>query len=251
MDAAEAVIPITDEGLVRGDGVFDVVRLYDGTPFALEDHLARLGRSAANLHLPIDLEAVRADAHRLLAQAGPSPQHEGLRIMVTRGGRRLLITETFPPHPPRPRLASITYQPTLVLDGVKSLSYAANMLAGRIARERGFDEALLVTPEGNVLELPTAAIFWVTDGQILTTPLEDHVLASITRAAVIDLCAVREQTGTLAELKAADEVFIASTAVEVRGVGALDEREYAVDGPVTAAAALAVREYIAAELQRT
>ncbi len=246
MDVAEAMIPITDEGLIRGDGVFDVIRLYDGRPFAFEDHLARLQRSADNLHLPIDLEAVRADAHRLLAQAGPAPHREGLRIMLTRGGRRLLMTERFPPHPPRPRLASIIYQPTLVLDGVKSLSYAANMLAGRIARERGFDEALLVTPEGDVLELPTAAIFWVLGGEIRTTPLSDHVLASITRAAVVELCDVHERTGTLDELKAADELFVASTAVEVQEVSVLDEHEYAPGGPVTAHAARVVRAYIAA-----
>ncbi len=250
MDVAEAVIPVTDEGLIRGDGVFDVVRLYDGLPFALEDHLARLQRSAANLRLPVDVEAVRADAHRLLAQAGPAPHREGLRIMLTRGGRRLLMTEKFPEHPLRPRLASISYSPTLVLYGVKSLSYAANMLAGRIARERGFDEALLVSPDDHVLEAPTASIFWVQGGQIYTPPLREHILASITRAAVIDLCDVQERGCTLAELKAADEAFIASTAVEVREVAAIDEREFASGGPVTAHAAQALRAYIAAEIQR-
>ena len=73
LPAAEAMIPATDEGLIRGDGVFEVIRVYDGTPFALEEHFARLERSAANLRLPIDLEAVRADTHRLLAEAGPGP----------------------------------------------------------------------------------------------------------------------------------------------------------------------------------
>ena len=68
LPAAEALIPATDEGLIRGDGVFEVIRVYDGRPFALEEHLARLERSAANLRLPLDLEAVRADAHRLLAR---------------------------------------------------------------------------------------------------------------------------------------------------------------------------------------
>ena len=241
MDATEATIPITDEGLIRGDGVFDVIRLYDGRPFALEDHLARLARSAANLHLPLDLEAVRADAHRLLASAEPAPHRDGLRIMVTRGGRRLLMTERLPPHPARPRLASVAYQPTLVLDGVKSLSYAANMLAGRIARERGFDEALLVSPEDRVLEAPTASIFWVQGGQI----------NSITAARVIELCDVQERSCTLAECKAADEAFIASTAVEVQEVGAIDQRRFAAGGPVTAHAAQALRSYIAAEIQRT
>src|SRR5438477_5343490 len=88
--SAETMIPATDEGLLRGDGVFEVIRVYDGRPFAIEDHLRRLDRSASNLRLPLDLEAVRADAHRLLAEAGPGPDHDLLRIVITRGGRRLL-----------------------------------------------------------------------------------------------------------------------------------------------------------------
>ena len=68
MPAAEATIPATDEGLLRGDGAFEVLRVYDGKPYAMEDHMHRLERSAANLRLPIDLEAVRADAYRLLAR---------------------------------------------------------------------------------------------------------------------------------------------------------------------------------------
>jgi branched-chain amino acid aminotransferase len=250
MDAAEAVIPVTDEGLVRGDGAFEVIALYDGRPFALEEHLARLHRSAANLLLPLDLEVVRADAHRLLAEAGSEDGHEALRIMLTRGGRRIMFTERFPALPDRMRLASVTYEPTLILDQIKSLSYAANMLAGRVARERGFDDALLVTPAGRVLELPTSSVFWVKDGELLTPPLSDHILASITRAQVLKVTDAREQSCTLAELKSADEVFIASTAREVQDVAAIDDREFPSPGPVFARAAGALRTYIEAELER-
>ena len=183
MLASEATIPATDEGLLRGDGIFEVIRVYDGKPFALDEHLARLERSAANLRLPVDLESVRTDAYRLLAQAGAGPEHEALRIVVTRGGRRLLMTEPLPQHSRPIRLGAVTYSPTRVLDGVKSLSYAANMLASRLAHERGFDEALLVTPHGRVLEAPTSSIFWVKDGECMTPPLDEHILASITRGS--------------------------------------------------------------------
>ena len=239
MPAAEATIPATDEGLLRGDGIFEVIRLYDGRPFALEEHLLRLQRSAANLRLPLDLEAVRAAANRLLAHAGAG--HELLRVVLTRGGRRLLLTERLPPSPERIRLASVTYAPTRLLDGVKSLSYAANMLASRVARERGFDEALLVTPHGRVLEAPTSSIFWVQGGEILTPPLEDHILASITRAHVIEVTGARERACTLADLEAADEAFLASTTREVQTVAAVDEHEYDAPGPQTLAAAAAIR----------
>jgi branched-chain amino acid aminotransferase len=233
MLASNATIPASDEGLLRGDGVFEVIRLYDGQPFALEEHMRRLERSAANLRLPVDLEAVRADTWRLLAHAGTGPEHELLRIVITRGGHRLLLTERSPAIPEQVRLASITYSPTRVLDGVKSLSYGANMLASRLARERGFDEALLVTPHGRVLEAPTSSIFWVADGELLTPPLEEHILASITRALVIDATGASERSCTLEEILRAEEAFLTSTAREVQPVGAIDERSFDAPGPVT------------------
>lgn len=229
MLASQATIPVTDEGLIRGDGVFEVMRLYDGVPYAFEEHIVRMERSAARLRLPLDSDAVRADAHRLLQRAGAGSDHELLRIIVTRGGRRLLLTEPMAEVPERVRLGSITYSPTRVLDGIKSLSYAANMLATRLAREQGFDDALLVTPHGRVLEAPTSSIFWVSGGGLSTPPLSEHILASITRALIIEVSGAQERVCTLEELYEADEVFLASTTREVRSVSALDDRSF--DGP--------------------
>ncbi len=231
--ASEATIPATDEGLLRGDGAFEVIRVYDGKPFAFEEHLRRLERSAQNLRLPVDLEAVRAEAHRLLAQAGPGPDHELLRIVITRGGRRLLLTEPMHETPDRIRLCSITYSPTRVLDGVKSLSYAANMLASRLARERGFDEALLVTPHGRVLEAPTSSIFWIENGQVFTPPLDEHILASITRGLVVTLTGAAERPCTLDDLFEADEAFLTSTTREVQPVAAIDSHNFTSPGSVS------------------
>jgi branched-chain amino acid aminotransferase len=247
MLASEAKVPATDEGLLRGDGAFEVVRVYDGKPFALDEHLARMERSAANLRLPVDLEAVRADAYRLLAEAGVGPEHDLLRIVVTRGSRRLLLTEPLPAAPERIRLGTVTFAPTRVLDGVKSLSYAANMLAARLARERGFDEALLVTPHGRVLEAPTSSLFWIKDGAVLTPPLEDHILASITRGIVIEVAGAIERPCPLDELLAADEAFLASTTREVQPVAAVEDRSFAV-GEVTAQLAAEVGRHIQSRL---
>ena len=221
MLASAARIPATDEGLIRGDGVFEVIRLYGGRTFALEEHLQRMERSALNLRLPVDLEAIRADIGRLLAHVGSGPEHELLRVVVTRGGRRLLMTEALPPSPEHIRLGSITYQPTLVLDGVKSLSYAANMLASRLARERGFDDALLVSPGRAVVWSPRpSSFFWVRDGEVFTPPLSEHILASITRRMAME-AAVLERSVTLEEVCEADEAFIASTARETQPVAKL------------------------------
>lgn len=248
MPVAEATIPATDDGLIRGDGAFEVIRVYDSKPFALEQHFARLERSASNLRLPVDFEAVRSDVHRLLARAGAGPDHDLLRIVITRGGRRLLLTEPLPEVPERLRLMTVTYSPTRILDGIKSLSYAANMLAGRLAREQGFDEALLVTPHGRVLEAPTSSVFWVQGGEILTPPLDEHILASITRALVIEVAGAQERACPLETLLAADEVFIASTTREVQPVVAVDERRFDGDGAVTGRAAAAVGDRIRSEL---
>ncbi|MGH2874325.1 MAG: aminotransferase class IV [Solirubrobacteraceae bacterium] len=248
MLASEATIPATDEGLIRGDGVFEVMRVYDGVPYAFEQHIARMQRSAANIRLPFDAEAIRADAHRLLAQAGDGPDHALLRLILTRGGRRLLLTERMAQVPERVSLKSIPYSPTRILDGIKSLSYAANMLATRLAQEQGFDEALLVTPHGRVLEAPTSSLFWVSGGELLTPPLSEHILASITRALVIEVAGAREQPCTLEELYRADELFLASTTREVQPISALDDRRFEGPTPVSDRTAAAAAARIAEQL---
>jgi branched-chain amino acid aminotransferase len=242
----ELRIPVTDQGLIRGDGVFEVVRVYEGRPYALREHLEHMQRSADNLRLPIDVDALRSDLDGL---SEAQPGHDGLlRLFVTRGEHRVLLHEPLPQLPPVMRLATITFAPTRILDGVKSLSYAGNMLATRLAQERGFDEALLVTPHGRVLEGPTSSFFWVKDGALFTPPLDDHILASITRAKLMELIDVEERACTLDDVRAADEAFMASTVREALPVVAVDEIELAVDGPVTAEAGRVLGERIAEEL---
>jgi branched-chain amino acid aminotransferase len=232
-ETAEATIGLKDDGLYRGDGAFEVIRLYDGRPYALDDHIARLERSAASLRLEFDRVALLAEIEALLAEQGAVDGQ--LRLVVTRGGRRIAATEHVPVHAPTIHLGSVTYQPTVILNGVKSLSYGANMLASRIAKEAGADEALLVRPDGIVLEPPTSTIFWVAEGKLRTTALEEGVLASITRDRVMKaLPGVEEGAWTLDEVKGASEAFLASTVREVQAVAAIDGQEFdAAPGPRT------------------
>jgi branched-chain amino acid aminotransferase len=244
--AEQATIPATDEGLLRGDGAFEVLRLYRGRPFALEDHLRRLERSSVNLRLPADVAALGHEVEVLLAEAGPV---DGLlRLVVTRGGRRLALIEPLPPLPERVRLGYVTYTPTRVLEGVKSLSYAANMLAMRLAQERGFDDALLVTPHGRVLEGPTSSFFWVSQGRLRTPPLSERILGSITRGRLLDLVEVAEEPCTREDAAAAEEAFVVSTVREVMPVSGIEEVDLPAPGPVTAEAARRLRERIELEL---
>ena len=247
----DIAIPATDEGLLRGDGVFEVIRVYDGTAFALTDHLDRLERSAANLRLPDVFRAeLESEIPDLLAARGGAEFDGVLRIVITRGGRRLLLTEPAAAKPHGVRLGVVTYAPTRVLDGIKSLSYGANMLCTRLAQERGFDEALLVTPHGRALEAPTSTLFWVdSDGALCTPPLDEHILASITRDRVMRLAEVQERSCPIETLMAASEAFLASTIREVQSIGAIEDVEFD-EGPRTREAAAAFRAYVEAELQR-
>ncbi len=231
---AEAFVPLKDDGLYRGDGAFEVIRLYGGTPYALDEHLDRLERSAQAIRLSFDRGALETEIAALLADHGDGEAQ--LRLIVTRGGRRIALTEPLPDHAETVTLASVTYAPTVILNGVKSLSYAANMQATRLAQEAGADEAVLVTPAGTVLEAPTSTLFWVSaeDGTLRTTELAAGVLQSITRERLIEEMHVEEGSFGVDDLRAAREAFLASTVREVQAVSSLDGRAYrSMPGPRT------------------
>jgi branched-chain amino acid aminotransferase len=218
---AEATVPLKDDGLYRGDGAFEVIRLYEGTPFALGDHLDRLERSTTAIQLDFDRPALEREIEALLGELGAADGQ--LRLIVTRGGRRLAMTEPIPPHAESVRVATVTYCPSVILNGVKSLSYAANMQATRIAQAQGADEAVLVQPDGTVLEPPTSSIFWVSPQGALRTPaLDNGVLESITRDRLVRALHVETGAWPVADLRSAQEAFLASTTREIQSVSAID-----------------------------
>ena len=245
----EATVGLKDDGLYRGDGAFEVIRLYEGKPFALGDHIDRLVRSAAAIELSFDRAALESEIEALLTQAGPVDGQ--MRLIVTRGGRRIAATEPIPSHGETLSLASVTYSPTVILNGVKSLSYAANMQATRLAKAQGADEAVLVRPEGIVLEPPTSAVFWVSpEGELRTPALDDGVLESITRDRLIKALHVEEGSWHVDDLRAASEAFLASTTREIQAVAAIDGRVFpAAPGPRTREAQEAFAQTLGRELK--
>ena len=246
-DARTATIPMYDDGLLRGDGAFEFVRCYAGRPFTLVEHLDRLGRTCATLRLPYPREVLEKEIAALLAWAGPI--FTDLRIVLTRGGRRIVFLEPYLDWPPT-RLAFVTDAPRLVLAGAKSLSYAGNMLAMRTAAERGFVEALLTTPDGRVMEVQQAAFFWVTpQGDLCTPPLGEGILDSITRRIVMAHLAVSERVCRVADALAAREAFLAGTAREIQAVAIIEGRVFDdPPGPVTKRAQAAYRGEVEREL---
>ena len=211
---AEGVVPVKDDGLYRGDGVFEVTRLYGGVPYVLIGSGGGFFKTGRHVTFDALVEA-HGDAD---AQ---------LRLVVTRGGRRIAAVEPLPNLAPAVSLASITYQTTIILTGAKTLSYGANMQATRLAAAKGADEAVLVLPDGTVLEPPTSTIFWVSPSGSLRTPaLETGILDSITRRKLIELLEdVEEGAFSLDDLLGASEAFLASSVREVQPVSAVDEHE--------------------------
>ncbi len=247
MPPEEATISILDDGLLRGDGAFEVIKLYGGHPFRLEDHYARLGRSAAAIELDFDLDALRAELDALVAEeADPDGC---LRVVATRGGRRVLTIERVPDWPASARIALVTSTPSEILGGVKSISYAGNMQATRMALARGADEAVYVRPDGVVLEAPTSSIFWTgEDGRLRTPALDVGILDSITRDVVVAALDVVEGALQREDLIGAREAFLASTTREIQPIAAIDATELpVVDGPGAERAAAALRSAVEAE----
>jgi branched-chain amino acid aminotransferase len=243
----ESRISIADDGFLRGDGAFEVLRLYDGKPFALDDHLTRLARSADGIFLDWDRDAFEREIEALLEANGLVD--ECLRLVITRGGRRIAIIERAPEFRHDLTLQSVTYEPTVVLTGLKTLSYCANMTTTRIAQSRGAKEALMVDRDGNVLEAPTSTVFWATaDGTIRTPRLDTGILASITRDRILKLVPVEEGDYELGDVLEANEIFLASSVREVQGVVELDGTTFEAPGPVTERIAGLLSERIQAEL---
>lgn len=243
----QAMLPLPDDGFFRGDGVFEVIRVYRGRPFAMAAHLDRMERSGAAIELRIDRDLIETEAGSMLERFGPADCL--LRLIATRAGNRIASIEPLPDHLPAVTLSSVTAAPTGILNGVKSLSYALNMQATRMARVTGGDEALLVRPDGIVLEAPTSTLFWVTpSGRLRTPALEAGILDSVTRRALVDRLEVEQAEFPLEDVFEAVEAFLASTTREVQPVAAVDHHRLDVsENPVTAAARAAFAHALADE----
>lgn len=225
---AAARLALTDEGVARGDGAFETIGVWDGRPFRLDDHVARLDASLDRIGLPpAPAAALRADVARLLAAA--PPVDAALRLYVTASGTRVA---TLTPPPDRPPVRALVPQPapwirplgTYGPAGAKTMSYGPNTAATRAAVRAGGDDALLVSLEGAVLEGPTFAVVWVVGGALHAPDVALGIVDSISRRTLLEVAAaegtaVRTGRFPLADLDAADEVLVCSS---VRPLQALD-----------------------------
>lgn len=248
LDGERASISVFDIGFQRGYGCFEAMRSYGGAPFRIDEHLARLSNGADVLR--IDLGSVDklkqwclavADAGdgilRIYVTGGLDPKHPGTDNSV------VIFMEEVPDIPDGYTLDLIEAPwhsdgRTSELTGAKTLSYGPNLAATMTARSRGFDDAALVGQGGIVLEGPTFSLGWVTDGVVFTPSLDSHILASVTRNAVLEVAKsiglpIKVGSFTVDELLDADEVFSLSTVREVAPVVRVGDVEFG-SGSVTA-----------------
>jgi branched-subunit amino acid aminotransferase/4-amino-4-deoxychorismate lyase len=246
------VLHADDEGVLRGRSVFETLRVYGGMPFMLAAHLERLAASAARLRLapPPRDEFERAAFDAI---AAGEELDVSLRLLWTAGREGvgeptgLVLVSTLPPGLEELRArglrVAVVSWAAGALATAKSTSYAENMSAQSDAEARGADDALLVAPDGTVLEAPTSNVWFREDGRLLTPSLTLPLLPGVTRAA---LCRLAPQVGyevaegafPLDRLLGADEVFLSSSVREVAPVIAVDDRKIGDGRPGPAATAL-------------
>jgi 4-amino-4-deoxychorismate lyase len=264
VDPDEPVLNADDEALLRGRAAFETTRVYAGTPFKLDEHLARLAGSAARIGLPpVDVEECEKLARSALDAAG-EPEAV-LRIYWTAGregsGRptALALVSSVPPQLEELRARGIklialplglqadlrAFAPWL-LGGVKSTSYAVNMAAEAEAKRRGADDAVFLASGDIVLEGPVTNVWWRLERVLYTPALELGILAGVTRATLIAEAArldyeVREGVFPLEHMAAAEEAFTSSSVREVMPAIELDGKPVGDGRPGEAARELQTR----------
>jgi branched-chain amino acid aminotransferase len=251
LERADApAVSVTDHGFTVGDGVFESVKIVNGRPFALTRHLRRLTESARGLGLPEpDLDEIRSAVAGVLAEdplllgrlritftGGPAPFGSG------RGGGPATLVVAAAPLSAWTEPASVVTVPwprneRSAVAGLKTTSYAENVVALAYASERGAGEAIFANTVGDLCEGTGSNVFYVVGGELRTPTLASGCLAGITRGLLLEWCQVTEVDEPVNVLPRAEEIFLASTTRDVQPVRRCDDRVLEAPGPVTAAAA--------------
>ena len=255
---SEASLSALDHGVTVGDGAFETLKIVDGRPFATSRHARRLDRSLTGLGLPTADHDVIAAGTKVVLEAGDPIPFGRLRYTVTAGvgplgsdriatdssGLTYVVTAGEQARPPVSAAVVVvpwTRNERAATAGLKTTSYADNVVALAYAKERGAAEAIFGNTRGELCEGTGSNVFAVVDGIVVTPPVDSGALAGITRELVLEWCredglTVEERALPLDVLRTADEVFITSTTRDVLAVHAVDDRRLE-PGPVTARAA--------------
>jgi branched-chain amino acid aminotransferase len=260
LPAADARLGVADHGLTVGDGLFETLKVVDGTAFALRRHLARLAKTADGL----GLVAPPADALRAAVEAtvAANPSAGRVRLTVTGGpgpagttrgeAPPTVLVVCSPPAgwPATEAVATVrwTRNERGALAGLKTTSYAENVIALDDAHRRGAGEAIFANTRDELCEGTGTNVFVVLDGVLVTPPLSSGCLAGVTRELVCEVVDVVERAVPLAVLAAASEAFLTSSTRDVQPIATVDAVALAAaPGPHTARAAAAFAALVASD----
>jgi branched-chain amino acid aminotransferase len=257
----KAKIPIDDLAILRGYGVFDFCRTYDGKPIFLDEHIGRLESSARRIGLRFPWQPEELKSLVLETLSRNTHPESGLRIVVTGGSSPDFITPSGSPRllilvTPLKKLpdewyaqgtAIITIAARRNIPEAKSINYIPATIALGEARARGAIEAVYVSSDNLVLEGTTSNIFLFTDGTLVTP--SQNILSGVTRKNILQLAKTlfRVETRNVdrAELLAADEVFISGSSKGIVPIVQIDEHVVGSGspGPLTREMMQAFRDY--------
>ncbi|SER95069.1 4-amino-4-deoxychorismate lyase [Propionibacterium cyclohexanicum] len=256
VDSHDPQVPVTDLGVTRGDGIFEVIGVVHGRPLALDAHLRRLANSAAMLDLPaLELEAIRAAVLKTI-DLDEHREELSVKIVVTRGvegtgvpicwvlsfqtddhraeraeGIKVVLLSRGYPH-------DIAARAPWLLTGAKTLSYAINKAALREAARRGADDVIFTSTDGYVLEGPSASLIMKFGQRIWTPSTAQGILRGTTQGAAFEVFgrlgfATAEVLVGVDQLAAADAMWLASSTRLLAPVRLLDEHDVPVDHDLT------------------
>jgi len=266
VEADQARVSVFDHGLTVGDGVFETAKVVDGVPFALTRHLDRLASSARGLGLTPPEDGALRDAVAVALAANADAVAAGplrLRITLTGGTSPLgsdrgqagptLVVALAPltAWAPTAKVVVVpwTRNERAATAGLKTTSYADNVVALAHAKAHGGSEAVLANTAGMLCEGTGSNVFVVLAGELVTPPLASGCLAGVTRALVLDWTGAVERDVPLGALLEADEVFLTSSTRDVQAVHAVGDDAYPdAPGPLTRHAAATFAERAAADV---
>lgn len=243
----EAKISVDDRGFLLGDGLFETICVYNGKPLFFDRHWERLSHSLKQIYIPLPFtkEGLLANIHELSTANGAAEGKFALRLTISRGvGSRginiaddmlptYLITITPYPAPKQNislRVSSVYRNAKCFLHQIKSLNYLDSIIARHEAKLHGYDEGLFLNTEGCVVEAPIANIFMIKNDEIITPALEDGIMPGVMRAVIIQIAkqmnmTVSERSVKLAEMEAADAVFLTNALVGILVVAKINESD--------------------------
>lgn len=247
----QPVVHVDDEAFMRGRGAFETMRVYGGRPFRLREHLERLEVSCARLGVA-PLPRSTLEELVMLALEGAGLEEASMRVYATpghgEGPMAIVAVAELPPSLEElrargMRLVSVEFRPAHLIGGVKSTSYALNMMAVDEAHGKGADDAVFVDITGTVLEATTANVWWRSGSTLFTPAVDAGILAGVTREALTEIAPrlgyrIEEGRFPLRGLARADEAFTSSSVREVMPVVALDGAPIGDGRPGPAAAEL-------------